>query len=906
MEVDVAAGQQTIDDIKNNLYTLIKSKLREDQPANVLDTRPKVGGQVLTEEAVANNDIAYNLYCRKMYLDSNPTIYKVVIDQDGIRFVPVRLDMDQRTFTDILAAEPLSFTQDVINSFYGFGDNAAIAEPANPEVNINIICFGKEFYYYMCYIRFLFGSSTSINVQNSLGHIITINAFNENGNPTMVQITVPGINAAGQPIVVPVTNAAGEPILIPVNAVSVGQNIIVAPGEEPVRVTSLSNINNETTYNINLYCDNDTYNFWNTNIGTPNYILRVAEPYTPTNNFIALLAETFPNGAEDNRRRVYTNDPFLNQNVHIRIVTSSHYLMSTIGYKRGLINFMSGYMFNYNYSKTIDDNISGIYNNIAVCNHRNCLQEKQCLQVPVGQEQIEISADKLVLMNQQSISIIDLYDRLKRQVPNSIMIGIIKGQAMHMNTAGRVIEGSCAIYKLVLFNNTNLKNLKIIYNPFAISFLEDMMFNLSVKEAPVKGMGGFVNKKKQKEEQISNCKVDGHFFLRFAHNNIDDNEDCFNVTISTLPYKFNKHSMFLMYICSKIISDTILNADASEPIYYYKKKENLLGQFNTESKYRKFHFILFMCLFIQKFFPNNQPLVLNNSSSCVGLSDCSKFLVTFYEFIKNSILVVDDRQDNSISISVAPEFYQKILIVLKGEYDEIQAEFRTQPILEQPHVYSYVTQLYNINREALFEKSVMHIHNKLPITTIADLYEYYLLIKHMPEAQRIILKFTIPDEDHDQNKIIIREGQIYPRLNLDLHEGTLLHNLHLATTISRKRERYRSPYEEYLDAQYADPAEEGTKKRKGGREKYLKYLNKYLFSINPNHKLLTELDIDMNENVNEKYLEYNHFFSGKDDPRKDIFHKKYLLYKEKYLQIKQNNSNGFVSMINNLLSVFNF
>jgi hypothetical protein len=49
----------------------------------------------------------------------------------------------------------------------------------------------------------------------------------------------------------------------------------------------------------------------------------------------------------------------------------------------------------------------------------------------------------------------------------------------------------------------------------------------------------------------------------------------------------------------------------------------------------------------------------------------------------------------------------------------------------------------------------------------------------------------------------------------------------------------------------------------------------------------------------KKYFSY-------DESLEQVFYKKYLLYKKKYLELKQNNSNGFVQMINSLLSIFKF
>ena len=89
-------------------------------------------------------------------------------------------------------------------------------------------------------------------------------------------------------------------------------------------------------------------------------------------------------------------------------------------------------------------------------------------------------------------------------------------------------------------------------------------------------------------------------------------------------------------------------------------------------------------------------------------------------------------------------------------------------------------------------------------------------------------------------------------------------------------------------------------------QKYLKYKNKYLQLKNPNHKILTEKSLSKSDTYESKYLLYKHFSEGKnvssldiwrakylkynlqqvEDVRTDIFYKKYLLYKQKYLKLK--------------------
>ena len=114
-------------------------------------------------------------------------------------------------------------------------------------------------------------------------------------------------------------------------------------------------------------------------------------------------------------------------------------------------------------------------------------------------------------------------------------------------------------------------------------------------------------------------------------------------------------------------------------------------------------------------------------------------------------------------------------------------------------------------------------------------------------------------------------------------------------------------------------------------KKYLKYKNKYLQLKNPNHKILTEKSLSKSDTYESKYMKYKHFSEGKnvssldtyeskylkyadnskgiiqpsveknakhfplkynlqqaEDVRTDIFYKKYLLYKQKYLKLKNN------------------
>ena len=112
-------------------------------------------------------------------------------------------------------------------------------------------------------------------------------------------------------------------------------------------------------------------------------------------------------------------------------------------------------------------------------------------------------------------------------------------------------------------------------------------------------------------------------------------------------------------------------------------------------------------------------------------------------------------------------------------------------------------------------------------------------------------------------------------------------------------------------------------------KKYLKYKNKYLQLKNPNHKILTEKSLSKSDTYESKYMKYadnskgiiqpsveknaKHFplkYDGSDasrpsldtyeskylkynlqqaeDVRTDIFYKKYLLYKQKYLKLKNN------------------
>lgn len=692
------------------------------QPTNMTDLNDHLFNFIKTQVPDGNENELYNRFCDKMYTDSN---------------------------------------------YRGFSVNFALGQPVtfehirgvNPNgININIICFGKEFYYYMCYIRFLFG----------------INGLNE-----------------------------------------------------------------ANTYNITLYCDHITLDYWEQNITQQNYIINSGIQYTPRNNFIELLAETFPNGAEHTRRNMYTNDPFLRENVHIRIVTSNHSLMSTIGYKRGLINIVSK-QFQMVYSMTIDDNISGIYNAVLNCPKRRCLERQHCnppinfalksqnigvaqpannVEKPVlAKKRKEKQADydlrasqneayqaKLAaeyypynnlqmsfLLHANTESIISLYIILYGQINDTDcgMIGIMKGAGMGENDINKPNLLSSKIYKLVLFNNTMVRH---NYNPFATKFLEDMMFNL--------------------DAAYLNCRVNTQYYLRFAHKTPSDNEDCFSVTINEHNYAFNIPVFIIMYLVTDLLKNSVTLGTIPLNPSFNHDGESLVG-LTGNSKYLKFHFILFVCLYIQKFLPT-----MDSIKDFTSLDDSAQFPLLNGILKKYNLEILDPIRDN-------PENTREV----------------TLKILDIKNYDGTILSLGN--NENFFKYIIKFLYYEIEFMKGRGLNPEY-------------------------NTKLIELKELFEKLKIN---GTV--------------DRVQTLFETYMPDQESSEEYEkrmaGSKKR-GRREKYLKYLNKYLSSINPNHKLLTELDIDMNENVNEKYLEY----------------------KQKYLQIKQNNSNGFVSMVNNLLLMFN-
>jgi hypothetical protein len=94
------------------------------------------------------------------------------------------------------------------------------------------------------------------------------------------------------------------------------------------------------TYYIRLYCDRTTFENWQKNC-TSIQINNNSKNLPSLRNFIDIL-ETYYDWPNFD---LYNNDYFSHEQMNISIIVSDHYLMQTVGYKRGLINYLSRYYF---------------------------------------------------------------------------------------------------------------------------------------------------------------------------------------------------------------------------------------------------------------------------------------------------------------------------------------------------------------------------------------------------------------------------------------------------------------------------------------------------------------------------------------------------------------------------------
>lgn len=226
-----------------------------------------------------------------------------------------------------------------------------------------------------------------------------------------------------------------------------------------------------------LVCDEESYN----NYATENVSI-IDDNFIFPKSFNDVFGKSDCNGNDIGSNQTYNVSikelEVLNE-INIKCVYSSHFLMKGVGGKRAFIQHYNKTWLSDNspdfMCMTLDDNITAIYNITAQCNVRKTNKSK--------------------ISNCYTVPLLNVYDELQQymlQNPDAYFGGINKGKGTTDSNMGyiptngddalacKIITNTVAIYKLNLARTVKLFDHGYIYNPYFTRFFEDIAFNSEV------------------------------------------------------------------------------------------------------------------------------------------------------------------------------------------------------------------------------------------------------------------------------------------------------------------------------------------------------------------------------------------------------------------------------------------